>query len=104
MNLGGIKVSSAEIERVVLPVAGVAEAAAVAVAPPGGGPSHLVIFAVPAAGVEPNPAEWRTAMQAAIKEHLNPLFKIHGVVLVESLPRTASGKVKRRELRSEYSG
>ena len=104
MNLGGIKVSSTEIERVVLPVAGVAEAAAVAVAPPGGGPSHLVIFAVPEAGAEPSQPQWRSAMQQAIREHLNPLFKIHGVVVVESLPRTASGKVKRRKLRDEYSG
>ena len=42
-------------------------------------------------------------MQGAIREHLNPLFKIHGVVVVDSLPRTASGKVKRRELRDQYS-
>ena len=104
MNLGGIKVSSAEIERVVLPVAGVAEAAAVAVAPLGGGPSYLVIFAVPEPESEAQQPQWRSAMQEAIREHLNPLFKIHGVVAVESLPRTASGKVKRRELREEYSG
>ncbi len=104
MNLGGIKVSSTEIERVVLPVAGVAETAAVAVAPPGGGPSRLVIFAVPEPGSESQQPQWRAAMQEAISEHLNPLFKVHGVVVVESLPRTASGKVKRRDLRDEYSG
>ena len=52
MNLGGIKVSSAEIERVVAGVDGVAEAAAVAVPPPGGGPSRLVVYAVPAPGID----------------------------------------------------
>ena len=45
MNLGGIKVSSAEIERVLQTVPGVGETAAVAVSP-GGGPSLLVVFAV----------------------------------------------------------
>jgi acetyl-CoA synthetase len=30
------------------------------------------------------------------------LFKIHDVVLVKSLPRTASNKVMRRVLRDEY--
>ncbi len=55
MNLGGIKVSSAEIERVVAGVDGVAEAAAVAVPPPGGGPSRLVVFAVAEPGVDLDP-------------------------------------------------
>lgn len=42
MNLGGIKVSSVELERVCNKMAGVSETAAVAVNPPEGGPSHLV--------------------------------------------------------------
>jgi acetyl-CoA synthetase len=41
-------------------------------------------------------------MQAAIKRDLNPLFKIHDLVLVEALPRTASNKIMRRELRAQY--
>ena len=40
-----------------------------------------------------------TAMQTAIKQHLNPLFKIGDLELVSSLPRTASNKVMRRVLR-----
>ena len=99
MNLGGIKVSSAEIERVVAGVDGVAEAAAVAVAPPGGGPSRLVVFAVPVAGIELDPDALRPAMQAAIGTHLNPLFRIDRVVPIDALPRTASAKVMRRRLR-----
>jgi acetyl-CoA synthetase len=41
-------------------------------------------------------------MQRAIADKLNPLFKIHDVVLADSLPRTASNKVMRRCLRDEY--
>jgi acetyl-CoA synthetase len=104
MNLGGIKVSSAEIERVVSVVPGVAEAAAIATEPPGGGPSRLVIVAVLDDGVEVDPAALGDAMQAEIRAHLNPLFKIHEVVLRATLPRTASAKVMRRALRAEYAG
>src|SRR5262249_39783946 len=46
MNLGGIKVSSAEIERVVLSVEGISDVAAIAIDPPGGGPSLLVLYVV----------------------------------------------------------
>ena len=46
MNLGGIKVSSAEIEGVLNSVNGIQEVAAIAVPPPDGGPSQLVIYAV----------------------------------------------------------
>ena len=48
MNLGGIKVSSLEIEEVVGDVEGVSETAAVAVSSPEGGPSMLVVYIVPA--------------------------------------------------------
>ena len=41
-------------------------------------------------------------MQQTIRRELNPLFKIHEVVVVESLPRTASNKVMRRILRERY--
>lgn len=98
MNLGGIKVSSAEIESAVRRVAEVQDAAAIAVPPPGGGPSQLVIFAVASAPE----GELRARMQHAIRQHLNPLFKIHGLVLLDALPRTASNKVMRRVLRDRW--
>jgi acetyl-CoA synthetase len=102
MNLGGIKVSSAEIEFVVTHVEGVSETAAIAVSPPGGGPSQLVVYAVPEADARPDKFELRMGMQRAISKGLNPLFKVHDVVVVDSLPRTASNKVMRRVLRKEY--
>ncbi len=102
MNLGGIKVSSAEIEQVLQSVAGIIETAAIAVAP-SDGPSQLVIYAVQAGSQGANKEQLAAAMQGAIKRDLNPLFKIHDLILVESLPRTASNKVMRRELRARYT-
>lgn len=101
MNLGGIKISSAEIEKALQSVPDITETAAIAVSP-GGGPSQLVIYAVNALGKIPNKEEIAKVMQAAIKRDLNPLFKIHELVLVDSLPRTASNKVMRRVLRDEF--
>jgi acetyl-CoA synthetase len=102
MNLGGIKVSSTEIERALAGVEGILETAAVAINPLRGGPSLLVIYAVamPGATVEKEPL--KKEMQRAIAARLNPLFKIHDVVVADALPRTASNKVMRRVLRNGY--
>ena len=100
MNLGGVKVSSAEIERVLENISSVLETAAIAIAPAAGGPSQLVIFIVcdkPLAV-----ASLKKEMQQRINQHLNPLFKIYDVVVVPSLPKTASNKIMRRKLREAY--
>lgn len=102
MNLGGIKVSSVQIEEVANGVAGVQETAAIAISPPEGGPRRLVIYAVSAGEADVTPAELKVRMQDAIRKRLNPLFRIHAVMIVDVLPRTASGKVMRRALRAEY--
>ncbi len=100
MNLGGIKVGSVEIERTLNHVAGILETAAVAVPPPGGGPERLVIFAVVNNECKPVRLDvLKSEMQQAIKNHLNPLFHIEDVIVVDSLPRTASNKVMRKVLR-----
>jgi acetyl-CoA synthetase len=102
MNLGGIKVSSLQIEEVVGSVDGIRETAAIAVPPKEGGPDRLVVYAVSAEGSERSPRELLTAMQHALRTQLNPLFKLHEVVVTPSLPRTASNKIMRRELRAAY--
>lgn len=99
MNLGGIKVSSTAIERLLNQVSGVLETAAVARNPEGGGPSQLVVHVVPEIGAALDPAELQREFQQEIREHLNPLFKVHAVEIIEALPRTASNKVMRRLLR-----
>ena len=101
MNLGGIKISSAEIEEVLNAVSGIQEVAAIAVPPPDGGPSQLVIYAVLLPGADTG--SLHASLQSAIREHLNPLFRIHDVVVVDALPRTASNKIMRRILRDEHS-
>ena len=101
MNLGGIKISSAEIEGVLNSVNGIQEVAAIAVPPPDGGPSQLVIYTVLLPGADTD--SLTTSLQSAIREHLNPLFRIHDVVIVDALPRTASNKIMRRILRDEQS-
>jgi len=102
MNLGGIKVSSAEIERALVDIPYVEETAAIAVPPAKGGPDRLVIYAVPEADTSATAQRLRKPMQRAIRKHLNPLFKIADVVLIDALPRTASQKVMRRKLRARY--
>lgn len=102
MNLGGIKVGSAEIERVISETEGIAEVAAIAVSPLGGGPSRLVVFAVPLAHAIVDTEQVKAQMTEAVRQRLSPLFRVSDVVLVESLPRTASQKVMRRLLRDRY--
>lgn len=90
-----------EIERAcTLHVAAAREVAAVAVPPAAGGPERLVLFVVVAAEATAEArAGLQAACQAAIRAHLNPLFKVHAVIVCERLPRNASNKVMRRVLR-----
>ncbi|KFM24179.1 Acetyl-coenzyme A synthetase [Auxenochlorella protothecoides] len=78
MNLGGIKTSSAELERAV--TAGVEGA------------------------TDNDPASSKhlaAAAQRAISQRLNPLFRVHRVLVRQALPRNAANKVMRRVLRDE---
>jgi len=122
MNLGGIKVSSVEIERICnicLPDI-IAETSAIGIRPRDGGPSQLVMVVMTkpgTSGIELNDnttgaglaheefefkQKIRKACQLAIKTKLNPLFHISDVLLVSHLPRTASNKIMRRVLRDNY--
>jgi acetyl-CoA synthetase len=96
MNLGGIKVSSAELERVMNQVDGVRETAAVAVTQEHG-PEELHVFAV--CHHRRAEEELLKDFNARLRSELNPLFRARAVHVVDSLPRTASNKVMRRELR-----
>jgi len=101
MNLGGIKISSVQIEAVVNELGFIKECAAIAVSPKDGGPSLLVVYYV-----EKSTSisyDQRLSMtNQIIKEKLNPLFKVTQIVETPSLPRTASNKVMRRKLREMY--
>ena len=100
MNLGGIKVSSLELERVIEHHPAVFESAAVAVQPEGEGAEQLVVFAVLSEKTDVD--ELQRELGKNLASQLNPLFKIHNLVVVDALPRTASNKLMRRELRRRY--
>ncbi|CAA6662868.1 unnamed protein product [Spirodela intermedia] len=103
MNLGGIKTSSVEIERICNRAdANILETAAVSVRMHNGGPEQLVIFVVP----KDRSSDWEagvleTKFQRAIRANLNPLFKVSFVRVVAEFPRTASNKLLRRVLRDQ---
>ena len=98
MNLGGIKVGSVQIEAVVNRLDFVKESAAIAVLPPGGGPSELVVYYVESRSRELE-SERLNMVNQIIKKNLNPLFKATKLIKLKNLPRTASNKVMRRTLR-----
>ncbi|MBV9576307.1 MAG: AMP-binding protein [Gammaproteobacteria bacterium] len=99
MNLGGIKISAAEIERTLTGMPAIKEIAAIAIAPHNG-PSQLIIYAVTHAHLDKQTV--MREMQKKINTFLNPLFKIHDVIFINELPRTASNKIMRRTLRKTY--
>jgi len=101
MNLGGIKVSSIQIEEVINKLDFIKESAAVAISPKGGGPSILVVYYVANTNDYTN-EECLKLAQNSIRKQLNPLFKVSNLIKKEVLPRTASGKVMRKNLRKEY--
>jgi acetyl-CoA synthetase len=101
MNLGGIKVSAIQIEDLVNTLEFVDESAAISVSPKNGGPSSLVVFYVPIKNKER--LEALNKIQNLIKTRLNPLFKVVDLVKIDILPRTASNKIIRKELRSNYA-
>ena len=102
MNLGGIKISSVQIEVVINSLDFVKESAAIAVSPKDGGPSLLVIYYVEKAS--PFDDEERLkAVKTKIRKQINPLFKVTDLVKIGMLPRTASNKVMRRKLRDGYA-
>ncbi|KAK9072550.1 hypothetical protein SSX86_008984 [Deinandra increscens subsp. villosa] len=102
MNLGGIKTSSIEIERVCEQAdVSIMETAAVSCQPATGGPELLAIFVVLKKGFNTEPDKLKMTFSKAIQRNLNPLFKVTFVRIVPEFPRTASNKLLRRVLRDQ---
>uniref|UniRef100_A0A0D6QXI5 AMP-dependent synthetase/ligase domain-containing protein n=1 Tax=Araucaria cunninghamii TaxID=56994 RepID=A0A0D6QXI5_ARACU len=100
MNLGGIKTSAIEIERVCNRAhEQISETAAISIPSPGGGPEKLAIVAVLKDGPTVNLDTLKLCFSKAIQNNLNPLFKVSYVKVVSDFPRTASNKILRRVLR-----
>ena len=99
MNLGGIKVSSIQIEELINRLDFIKESAAIGLSPQGGGPSELVIYYTEF-NSDYSREERFLKINNIIKTKLNPLFKISDIKQIDVLPRTASGKIMRKSLRS----
>ncbi|MDA8561711.1 AMP-binding protein [Gammaproteobacteria bacterium] len=100
MNLSGIKISSNEIEKIINEINEVKECAAVAININDSNINLLVIYAVLKNSL--NIISLKSEIQKKINTYLNPLFKIHDVIIKHELPRTASNKIIRMDLRKEY--
>eukprot|EP01006_Ploeotia_vitrea_P046173 TRINITY_DN67001_c12_g8_i1.p1 TRINITY_DN67001_c12_g8~~TRINITY_DN67001_c12_g8_i1.p1 ORF type:complete len:777 (+),score=94.08 TRINITY_DN67001_c12_g8_i1:33-2363(+) len=105
MNLGGIKISSAELERAVNRHASVSESACIAVTKPDEGTDVLVVYIVLDAAVDAakvDASALKGEFQQLISKNLNPLFRVFDVQIIDALPKTATQKVMRRHLRTAY--
>lgn len=99
MNLGGIKTSALEIENACR-IASVSDACAVTINPQG--VEQLIVCVITRDNVDAyDLCKLEHDLKHAIKTKLNPLFKIHKVCRIQSVPRTASNKVLRRKLREQ---
>ena len=98
MNLGGIKVGSLELERVLETHPAIGECAAVGVAPPDGGAEQLVVYVVPSPRADFQHDQIKADLDRELSRSMNPLFKVSEVIVMDQLPRTASNKLMRRKL------
>ncbi len=98
MNLGGIKISAIEIEETLNKHPQILETAAISIAPNTGGPEKLVVFYTERNQVS-DEGLLKKNLQDLLTSQLNPLFRISQIVKVTTIPRTASNKIMRRELR-----
>jgi len=102
MNLGGIKIGSLELERVLEIHPDIGECAAVGIAPANGGAQQLVVYVVPSTGADVQPEQMKADMDGQLSRSLNPLFRVSEVIVMDQLPRTASNKLMRRKLQEAF--
>ncbi|MFJ8926306.1 4-coumarate--CoA ligase family protein [Streptomyces sp. NPDC102364] len=89
----GFQVAPADLEAVLLAHQGIADAAVIGVLDEDGNevPKAFVVRADPALGAD--------AVMAYVAERVAPYKKIRRVAFIDGVPRAASGKILRRELR-----
>ncbi|NNE11653.1 MAG: long-chain fatty acid--CoA ligase [Ilumatobacter sp.] len=96
---GGENVYPAEVENVLYQIPGVAEAAVIGVPHDRWGEVGLAVLALaPEASVE------RTQVQEYCAERLAKFKVPNDIAIVDALPRNATGKVLKRELRDRFVG
>ncbi|MEE8345867.1 MAG: acetyl-CoA synthetase, partial [Dehalococcoidia bacterium] len=101
LKVAGHRLGSLEIENAAVAHPSIAEAAAVGVPDPVKG-DEIVIFAVLMDGYEPS-----STLEDELREHIRraigPIATPKSIYLVRVLPKTRSGKIMRRVLRSVAS-
>jgi benzoate-CoA ligase family protein len=98
IKAGGIWVSPAEVESVLIEHPSVLEAAVVG-ARNAAGLEEVVAFVVPASGHEADAAELEQHCRSRMAAFKRP----RRIVVVDELPKTATGKIRRFELRESLS-
>ncbi len=96
INSGGVLVASRQVEDVLYAHEGVAEAAVI------GLPDDRWIEAVTAVVVRTDEQLTEARLIAHAREHLAPFKAPKRVLFVDELPRNASGKILKRELRDRF--
>ncbi len=94
IKAGGIWVSPAEVESALIEHADVMEAAVVG-ARNEQGLEETVAFVLPSTGATPDPE----ALDAHCRERMASFKRPRRIIVVDELPKTATGKIKRFELR-----
>ena len=91
LNRGGVRLGTAEFYAVVEELPEVADSLVVHLEDPEGGPGDLLLFVVPAAGVDWDDAASQ-ALRRVLRERLSPRHVPDAVHAVPAVPRTLSGK------------
>ncbi len=94
IKAGGIWVSPAEVESALIEHPDVLEVAVVG-APNTDGLEEVVAFVVPASGARPDPAQ----LEQHCRDRMAAFKRPRRIVVVDELPKTATGKIRRFALR-----
>ncbi|MFT3852993.1 MAG: AMP-binding protein [Ilumatobacteraceae bacterium] len=101
--IAGKRVGPAEVEQIVVAVAGVAEAAAIGV-PDSTKGERLILFVVAEPAIALAEADLCRIVSDTVERQLGRPFRPSAVHAVGQLPKTRSSKTMRRIIRSVYSG
>jgi acetoacetyl-CoA synthetase len=91
LNRGGVRLGTAEFYSVVDTFPEIVDALVVHLEDASGGPGELLLFVVPAEGVDVTD-ELRTRIAAELRSGLSPRHVPDSIVVVPDVPRTLSGK------------
>ena len=103
INVAGHRLSTGAIEAAIAAHPDVAECAVIGIPDPlkGHVPFALVVLK---AGADPDPAQLRAELVAAVRGDVGPVASFRDVTIVGALPKTRSGKILRKTMRGIGEG